>query len=679
MAANISVKASLHKNIYSVNQDPPVISSPTGHYNTPAERMLIPSALNLIRSKENPSEQELTPISLESHKQEVVGQGQSVRNCSTQSNMFPSHMNASTTSSTELIPHEHHVQAQCSPQHNAQSPSRLPQNLPPLHVSESQNSSHHLSENKREAHQQSETQQNTQNQQQSKLRQITSPQSHPESSPQPVTHNTEQQNSFVPSHHSPQRISPQCATQSSLVQVSVTQGAQPGTPQPVPLTSLPPSHPTPLLPSQPSPADHGNQRPSEPTSRTDKECAAISPQHTMMSPGPPTSIYKPQAFSPNSNQTQLMGSNMQGQRGLQHNQNSAVPPHSQGQINGAMGQYGMGNPLHPQYNQENMNRPMLPSAHRQYHNQAINPLNHPAPHPSYHQQAGNAYYQMSGQQHSQALRNLYAPHQYQQQAYYTQPHSQSQSHNQALNRGGYPPKEWQQSPHQPHQPIPPNAYLPVASARANGQSKESSMSPLGSESSTSTSLLSPGPVSEAGPYSAGSEEGKCENREQADAGSSGSPGKQARTENSDQPESPKEILDLDSHNAAARHRSVQPLHQQHPSASVSHLTTGFMYDPRALHPGMQQGTVPPPHLMSQGRRVGNGTLYPGQPYPDPGRYAAQRPHPHLMEALQRPQQLPYSPGQTRMAMYRQPRPSGHFQGMMIQQQNLAPGCFILPG
>lgn len=676
MAADISVKASLHKNIYSINQEPPGLSSPTGHYSTPAERMQIPSALNLIRSKENVSEQELTPNSLESHEQEVVGQGRSVHNRSTQSNVFPSHINASITSSTEIIPHEHHVQAQCSPQHNAQSPSRLPPNLPPLHVS---GSCHHTPENKREAHQQSETQQNTQNQQQFTVRQITSPQSRPESSPQPATHNTELQNSFVPSHHSPQRFSPQCATQSSLMQVSITRGVQPGTPQPVPLTSLPPSHPTPLLPSQPSPADHGNQRPSEPTSRTDTECAAISPQHTMMSPGPPTSIYKPQAFSPNSNQTQLMGSNMQGQRGLQHNQNSAVPPHSQAQINGAMGQYGMGNPLHPHYNQENMNRPMPPSAHRQYHNQAINPHNNPAPHPSYHQQAGNAYYQMSGQQHPQALRNLYASHQYQQQAYYTQPNSQSQSHNQALSRGGYPPKEWQQSPYQPHQPIPPSAYLPVASARSNGQSKESSKSPLGSESSTSTSLLSPGPVSEAGPYSAGSEEGKCENKEQADADTSGSPAKQARTENSDQPESPKEILDLDSHNAAARHRSIQPLHQQHPSASVSHLTTGFMYDPRALHSGMQQGTIPPPHLMSQGRRVGNGTLYPGQPYPDPGRYAAQRPHPHLMEALQRPQQLPYSPGQTRMAMYRQPRPGGHFQDMMIQQQSLAPGRFILPG
>ncbi|XP_039988163.1 cat eye syndrome critical region protein 2 [Xiphias gladius] len=228
--------------------------------------------------------------------------------------------------------------------------------------------------------------------------------------------------------------------------------------------------------------------------------------------------------------------------------------------------------------------------------------------------------------------------------------------------------------YQPRQPMPPNAYLPVASARGNGQLKESSVSPLGCEGSSGASLVSPGPVSEAGPHPRGPEEGKCESRVQANGGSSmgGSPAKQARTESLERPESPKEILDLDSHNAAARRHSIQPPQQQHPPVSAANLTSGFMYDPRAMHPGMQQGGVPPPHVMSQARGVGNGSPYPGQPYPDPGRYAAQRPHPHLMEALQRPQQLPYSPGQTRMAMYRHPRPVGNFQGMMIQQRGLAP-------
>lgn len=189
------------------------------------------------------------------------------------------------------------------------------------------------------------------------------------------------------------------------------------------------------------------------------------------------------------------------------------------------------------------------------------------------------------------------------------------------------------------------------------------MSPLGSEGSSGTSLVSPGPVHDVGPHPGGPEEGQGESREQTGGGSPTKPG---HSESSEQPESPKEILDLDSHNAAARRRSSQ-----------QHTAPAFMYDPRALHPGMQQGGVPPPHMMPQSR--GNGPPYPGQAYPDPGRYAAQRPHPHLMEALQRPQQLPYSPGQTRMAMFRHPRPGGHFQGMMVQQRGLPPERFLHPG
>lgn len=206
------------------------------------------------------------------------------------------------------------------------------------------------------------------------------------------------------------------------------------------------------------------------------------------------------------------------------------------------------------------------------------------------------------------------------------------------------------------------------------------MSPLGSEGSSGASLVSP--VPEIGPQPGGPEEGKCEHREQASGCSStgGSPAKQARTESSERAESPKEILDLDSHNAAARRRITQPT-QQHPPASAAHMVSGFMYDPRAVHPGMQRGGIPPPHMMFQTCGDGNRAPYPSQPYPDPGRYVAQRPHPHphLMEALQRPQQLPYSPGQTRMAMYRHPRPAGHFQGMMIQQRGLAPEHLLHPG
>ena len=175
-------------------------------------------------------------------------------------------------------------------------------------------------------------------------------------------------------------------------------------------------------------------------------------------------------------------------------------------------------------------------------------------------------------------------------------------------------------------------------------------------------MASPAPLSEAGSRpQAGGGDGK----EQRCGASS--PANQGRAEeSSERPESPKEILDLDSHNAAARRRSLQ----QHPPTAAA----GFMYDPRAMHPGVQQGGVPPPHMLSRG---GGGSPYPGQPYPGP--YAAQRPHPHLMEALQRPQQLPYSPGQTRMAGYGPPQAGGHLQGMMLQQRGLAPQHFLHPG
>ncbi|XP_045892571.1 cat eye syndrome critical region protein 2 [Micropterus dolomieu] len=688
MAANIS------DDTVPINEEHPSIPSPTGHCTGPAEGTQSPPAPNLGRSQENPSGPEIPGSSTESHMQETDGQRQSSSQCPIQhisATTVSTHLNTSNNSSTNPTPPNHPQHAQNSPQQKAQSPTLLHHNVPPLHVAASPNPTQQMSENNvprmQNAHQKSEPHQNIQKQLQPQAARNTPPQCRSQGSPQQMTQNTQQHNSLLPPHHVPQNISPQRLMQNSSMHgmpQSATQGVQSGPPQPAPLTSLPPSHPAPLLPSQPSPADRGDQRPSEPTSRPDTEGTAVPPQHTMMKSGTPNGIYKHQAFSPTHHQTQLVGNNqgMQVQRGPAPSLNPAMPPHSQGQANGAMGPYGMGNHPHPHYSQTNMTRPMPPSAHHPYQNQAIDPLHSPAHHPTYHQQGGTAYsYHMPGQQHPQAHPNMYPPHQYQQQHYYPQLHPQAQGNNQASSRGGYPPEEWNHSHYQPRQPMPPTAYLPVASARSNGHLKESSVSPLGSEGSSGASLVSPGPVPEVGPHPGGPEEGRCESREQAGGGSSsgGSPAKQARTESSERPESPKEILDLDSHNAAARRRSTQPPQRQHPPASAAHMVSGFMYDPRAVHPGMQQGGVPPPHMMSQVREDGNRAPFPGQPYPDPGHYAAQRPHPHLMEALQRPQQLPYSPGQTRMAMYRHPRPAGYFQGMMIQQRGLVPERFIHPG
>lgn len=313
----------------------------------------------------------------------------------------------------------------------------------------------------------------------------------------------------------------------------------------------------------------------------------------------------------------------------------------------------MGSPPHPHYNQP-MGRPMPPSQRQPYSNQTVpqtmaNPHHSTVHYPTYHQQGAAYPYHMTGQQHPQGNPNMYPP-QYQQQHYYPQAQAQGNS------QGGYPSDEWHRAQYQPRHPMPSNAYLPAASANGNGRLKESSVSPLGSEGS-GRSLLSPSPLPEA--HRAASVEGRLEGQD------AGSPVKIARVEeNTERPESPKQILDLDSHNAASRRRSSQP---PHPSA-------GFMYDPRAVHPGMQQGGAPPPHMMAR-------TPYPSQAYPS-GHYAAQRPHPHLMEALQRPQQLPYSPGQSHrmgLPMYRHPQAGGHYQGMMVQQRALAPEHYLHPG
>ncbi|CAN9498724.1 unnamed protein product [Ophioblennius macclurei] len=633
-ASNISEESSAQKNVFPPNQDRPSMRSPTGHFKGPEDK-LHTAPDSVVPSQEKPSELWL--------KQERD------QRSSNSSGVSPN-VKAGDGSSAVTSPANPLRHAPTSPRRNAPSPAAV----------DSQNLNQHKSEIDSK-----ETQQNVQKHEHSQA--VSSP---PQSFAQPATQNKQ----LLPSHHAPQNNSPQCPAQNSPTHgmpPTAVQGTQPGRPQPAPLTSLPPSHPTPLLPSQPSPADHGDQRPSEPPSRPDTKGSAISPQQTAMTSGPPGSTYKHQSFSPNHHQTQLMGSNLsaQPQRAPPHGQNPVVPPHSQGHINGAMGPHAMGNPPHPHYNQASMGRPVPPSAHHSYGNQGAGVLHSTTAQPTYHQQGGPVYsYHMAGQQHPQAHGNMYPPHQYQQQSYYPQPHHQAQAHSQANGQGAYPAENWHRPHYQP-QPMPPSAYPSAAAggARANGQSKDSSMSPLGSEGSSSASLVSPGPLQEVGAHSGGAEEGKSDSREQ---GGGGGQEKQAHNESSERPDSPKEILDLDSHNAAARHRGNQPLHQRHP-----HMHSGMMYDPRALHPGMQQGGVPPPHMMPQNR----GQPYPGQAYPDPGRYIAQRPHPHLMEALQRPQQLPYSPGQTRMAMYRHPRPGWHFQGMMIQQGGLGSERLLHPG
>lgn len=406
---------------------------------------------------------------------------------------------------------------------------------------------------------------------------------------------------------------------------SVPQGSQPGAQHPATFTSLPPSHPVSQPLAQPSPAERGDQRPSEPTREPERSSGSPDP-NMKNSPAKANHQYKEQPFSPEA-QTQLN----RPEQVLLHRQ--TPPNHPHGPESNTMAQYGIANPHYSKY----MGTPVNPAAHLPYPSQAsqsqsMSPHHNPVGYSPYPQ--GPVYPYHMGPQHPQAHSSIHASYR-QQQQYYPQ-HQQN-------SRPGFPAREWPRPQYQPHPPLMPNTYLPPAGAGISGRQKDNTMSSLGSDGSGGD-VMSPNHLPD------GSQGSSTENQEGA------TPTKQARTEDSsDLPESPKEILDLDSHNAAAhRHTSAQPQHN-------------YPYDPRAMHPSMQQGGTPPPHGV------------PGGPYSrsqtPSGHFGPQNRHPHLMEALQRSQHLPYTPGQT---MYRHPHAAGHFHGMMLPQRSMIPEHLFHP-
>lgn len=397
-----------------------------------------------------------------------------------------------------------------------------------------------------------------------------------------------------------------------------SQGGQPVVHQPATISSLPPSHPVSHPLAQPSPADQGDQRPCEPTSRrlSGGSTASQDSTNANIRTDSANSLYKQQPFSPES-QTQL------GRQGPVPLNNQAPPMHSQGPETNTMAQYGANEPTHSPYGPQ-MGRPLHPSNQQGYPNQA-SPSQTPH-YATYHQQGVPYQYRMATQ-HPQEHPNIYP--QFQQQQFYQH------------NRPRFSPEEWPRPPYQPQHPMMPNSYPSPSVGTVNGRHKDNTMSPQGSDGS-GASLMSPSPLPDGS-------QSTLESREHA------SPAKQARTE--ERSDSPKELLDLDSHNAASRHpTSAQP----HPN---------FPYGPRAMHPSMQQGSAP--HMMAGG---------PFSNYQfTRGHFAPQHPLPHLMEALQRPQHLPFSPGQTRMAMYRHPHVAGHFQGMVVPQRTVVAEHLIRSG
>lgn len=400
-----------------------------------------------------------------------------------------------------------------------------------------------------------------------------------------------------------------------------SQEGQPGVHQPATICSLPPSHPVSHPLAQPSPADQGDQRPCEPTSRlSGGSTASQDSTNANIRTDPANSLYKQQPFSPES-QTQV------GRQGPVPLQNQTPPMPSQGPESNTMPQYSASEPTHQHFGPQ-IGRPLHSSNPHSYPNQGTTSQttnNHPnPPHYAAYPQQGVPYQYRMATQHPQGHPNMYP--QYQQQQFY-------QHHRHARPR--FPAEEWSRPSFQPQHSMMPNSYPSPSAGTVNGRQQDNTMSPQGSDGSGGC-LMSPSPLPD------GSHISTLENRE------NGSPAKQARTEEpSQRSESPKEILDLDSHNAAARHHTSAP-----PPPSF----------PYGMHPSMQQGSAASHHMMT-------GGPYSSHQFPR-GHFAQQHPLPHLMEALQRPQQLPFSPGQTRMAMYRHPDVAGHFQGMVVPQRTM---------
>ncbi|TRY54533.1 hypothetical protein DNTS_033399, partial [Danionella cerebrum] len=384
------------------------------------------------------------------------------------------------------------------------------------------------------------------------------------------------------------------------------QEVQPGVHQPATISSLPPSHPVSHPVAQPSPADQGDQRPCEPTSRNVLNGSSQDGSNGNMSTECTNGLNKQQPISPES-KIHLTRHGTAAIVSQANSRNLQGPERDNG---AATQNYCTQTGRHQAY-------PSFADS------QANNPHRNPAHYQNYHQQGFPYQYRMPTQ-HTQGHPSMY-------------PQFQQQFYQQQHGRPGFQTEEWSGHPQQPQSSnLMSYSYpLPSPSDRSfNGSQKDKVLSPHDSDKSVE-SLLSQSTLPD--------ESNVDENQKD------GSPAKQARTEDlPERPESPKEILDLDSHNATSRHHTSAQLH------------TSFPYGPSGMHPNMQHNGTPLPHMMA-------GGPYTGQRFPNV-HFAPQHPHPHLMEALQRPQHLPFSIGQSRMPMFRHPNVAGHIQGMIVPQR-----------
>ncbi|KAL2093277.1 hypothetical protein ACEWY4_010589 [Coilia grayii] len=447
-------------------------------------------------------------------------------------------------------------------------------------------------------------------------------------------------------------------------QRSVVMSEQPGAPKTTPLasssdTSTPtPQVAPPMIPTS-DPGDRTSELRQHGLSRGLLEPRDNTNSNMAMSAPPDGHLKKSVTAKPQAEGQPVGVSHMAGAP-PPHAQVLPPPPsHQHGQENEttAAHQYNLGGGGRGQLFMQHVGKPVQsPNGHQppgqnmnMPHNMNIQPGG-PAHYPPYQHHHGMFPSQMPSKPPQGGNPNVFLPYHHQQQQHYYAPQQQQQQQG---NRGGFLPEEW----HRPHYHAPGAAYPPVANAGVNGRFKDSHMGPMSSNGAAGN-LVPQNHLPSRPPQTEGSLEAKK-------AVSSVKPAEV--DEGFDRAESPKDILDLDSHRLASSRRPPAP-YPPHPQ----HHPANFMYDAqKALSRMQQDGGGHPLHMMSRGPFAP-----PPQNYPR-GHYSPQQqPNRYLLEAFQRPQQqLPFALGQSHVSMPPRPCPPQaglHFQGPMPPQRSLPP-------
>ncbi|XP_059508403.1 chromatin remodeling regulator CECR2-like isoform X3 [Stegostoma tigrinum] len=256
----------------------------------------------------------------------------------------------------------------------------------------------------------------------------------------------------------------------------------------------------------------------------------------------------------------------------------------------------------------------------------------PGIYPAYQHQVQCYPYHASQQQ----IQSPY--HQYQHPHYYA--YAQGQS---------YPPEDWPQSlsPTGPH--LQHSSHLSVHNG--NGKTSVSSIPLQGSERSSDSRTL----VNATQETMNGNSKEKND-MSQGTNNMSHTTKDEKLNKEQERPESPKEILDLDSHNAAAKRHNAQPI-------------SGLIYRGPGVHPGIQG-----PHGI-----LSHSSVYTAQSSSlfntNTNPYATRRPPQAMLGASRHhipPHQINGQP-QTRMPLYSQSdERMGQYQNMVMQQQGIRP-------